>query len=96
MDHNKYCIGSMFFLVAKIQQFVGKKVLKEHFQSNFFEDFKKMSHFEEEKLWNHKSILRGRFLKLKNSSIHSQYWSKYTHQFDTFQMSPLRCVKYEL
>ncbi len=48
MDHNKYCIGSMFFLVAKIQQFVGKKVLKEHVQGNFFEDFPKMPHFEEE------------------------------------------------
>jgi hypothetical protein len=38
----------------------------------------------------------GRFFKLKNSSIHSQYGSKYTHQFNTFQMSPLRCAKYEL
>jgi len=38
----------MFFLVAKIQQFVGKKVLKEHVQGNFFEDFPKMPHFKEE------------------------------------------------
>jgi hypothetical protein len=34
--------------VAKIQQFVGKKVLKEHVQANFFEDFQKIPHFEEE------------------------------------------------
>jgi hypothetical protein len=96
MDHNKCPIRSMFLLWWRFNNLRERK-FKRTCSRQLFWRFLKNATFQGRKLWNHQAISRiwvdfsiQKFLNTLLIGI------KYTYWFNTFQMSQLMCVNYEL